>query len=342
MLRLPALVIVCLSLSGCYLLQVTSGQMQVLSKRQPITKIIADPQTAPALRTRLAYVSAARAFASRELGLPDNPSYRSYADLKRPFALWNVVAADEFSIEPRRWCFPIAGCVNYRGYFKESNAQRYARGLRRRGIDAAVGGVAAYSTLGHFNDPLLNTMLGWGDAQLAGTVFHELAHQLIYVPGDSEFNEAFATAVEEVGLQRWLAGAEHRKQMEDWKVQRERSQQFIDLLLATRERLRLLYRTHSEPGLLRSRKQEEFGRLKFEYAQLRVRWQNYPGYDAWFNRALSNAHLVSAATYHGCLPDFHRLLDSVGGDLPRFYAEVQRLANLTTAQRAREFCTESR
>jgi predicted aminopeptidase len=338
-LRLLAIVFLCLPLCACYVLQAASGQMQLLSKRQPVAKVIANPQTAPALRTRLEYVSAARDFASSELGLPDNLSYRSYADLGRAYVVWNVFATDEFSVEPHRWCFPIAGCVVYRGYFRESSAQRYARRLRLHGRDAAVGGVAAYSTLGHFADPLLSTMLGWSDAQLAATVFHELAHQLIYVPGDSEFNEAFATIVEEVGLQRWLAATGRSKQLEAWQAQRDRGEQFINLLLATRERLRLLYQTQLVPPLMRARKQEEFGRLKFEYGQLKARWNGYSGYDSWFDRALSNAHLVSAATYHGCRPEFQRLLASVNGDLPSFYAAVRRIARQTKERAAHSFCT---
>ena len=198
------LMLVLPSLTGCYLMQAAGGQMELVSKREPIHSVLSNPATTEKLRGRLEYVTAARDFASRELGLPDNASYRSYADLQRPYVVWNVFAADEFSVEPKRWCFPIAGCVVYRGYFKESAAQAYALKMRMRGNDAMVGGVAAYSTLGHFKDPVLNTMMGWSDAQLAGTLFHELAHQVVYIPGDSEFNEAFATAVEEVGLERPL------------------------------------------------------------------------------------------------------------------------------------------
>src|SRR4051812_10885006 len=201
------------SLCGCYLIQAATGQMQIVSKRQPIAEVIRDPATSEKLKARLEYVAAARDFASRELGLPDNESYRSYADLGRPYVVWNVFAAPEFSVEPRQWCFPIAGCVVYRGYFSEAAAQRYARKLRRRGDDVAVGGVAAYSTLGHFKDPVLSTMLGWSDAQLAATLFHELAHQVVYVPGDSQFNESFATVVEEAGLERWLAARQGEQEL---------------------------------------------------------------------------------------------------------------------------------
>lgn len=341
MLRVILLSVVLLpSLSGCYLLQAAAGQMQIVSRREPITKVLANPATPPKLRTRLEYVSAARDFASQQLGLPDNPSYRSYADLGRPYVLWNVFATDEFSVDPRRWCFPIAGCVVYRGYFNEETAQRYARRLRLRGIDATVGGVAAYSTLGYFRDPVLNTMLGWSDTQLASTLFHELAHQVVYVAGDSEFNEAFATIVEEAGLQRWLDTQGRSSEITSWELQKERGEQFIELLLAARERLRVLYASGLPPEQMRNRKYAEFGRLKFEYQQLKQqRWQGYNGYDRWFDRPLNNAHLISAATYHGCIPGFQQLLDAVGGDLPRFYEEVRKLS-ASKEQRA-ELCAKT-
>lgn len=325
-------------LSGCYYLQAFSGQMEINAKREPIAKIIADPQTKPELRARLEYVSAARDFASRELGLPDNRSYRSFADLERPYVVWNVFAAPEFSVQPRRWCFPIAGCVVYRGYFSEKAALRYAQRLKRNGYDAAVGGVAAYSTLGHFEDPVLNTMLGWSDAQLAATLFHELAHQVVYVPGDSDFNEGFATVVEEVGLERWLASRGATSQLAAWQKQRERNREFIALLLRTRDRLKKLYATNLPIEEMRARKQYEFGLMKLEYEELKRKWGGYAGYDAWFARTLNNAHLVSAATYHGCVPGLRRVLDSVGGDLEKFYAEMKAIEGKEGAERRSELC----
>jgi predicted aminopeptidase len=328
-----------LPLTGCYLMQAAGGQMEISSKREPIAEVLASPATAPQLRGRLEYVAAARDFASRELGLPDNDSYRSYADLGRPYVVWNVFAAPEFSVEPRRWCFPIVGCVVYRGYFSEDAAQRYALKLRRRGDDVAVGGVAAYSTLGHFKDPVLSTMLGWSDAQLAGTLFHELAHQVVYVPGDSEFNESFATVVEEAGLERWLAARQRGQDLVAWRQQRERQSEFIALLLKTRDKLRELYESALPDDEKRSRKQYEFGELKLEYAQLKQQqWNGYAGYDRWFDRTLTNAHLVSAATYYGCVPGLQRVLSEAGGDLPRFYEEAKRLARMDKAVRALAVC----
>ncbi|GFE81225.1 aminopeptidase [Steroidobacter agaridevorans] len=337
--RIALVLAASLSAGGCYLIQAATGQMELTSKRQPIAKLLTDARTPEQLRDRLEYVSAARTFASQELGLPDNDSYRSYADVGRPYVVWNVFATDEFSVQPKRWCFPIAGCVVYRGYFKENNAKTYARRLRLRGSDTAVGGVAAYSTLGHFKDPVLNTMLGWSDVQLAATLFHELAHQVVYVPGDSEFNEAFATVVEEAGLQRWLASRGRLKDLDAWNEQRERNAQFVALLLQTRERLDALYRSDLPDDEKRDRKQYEFGVLKLQYSQLKAgQWNGYRGYDAWFGRTLNNAHLVSAATYYGCVPGLRRLLQSVDSDLPRFYEKARELAKETREARAAAVC----
>jgi predicted aminopeptidase len=336
--RLLTIAAALLPLTGCYLMQAATGQMAISSKREPIAEVLADSATPPPLRARLEYVAAARDFASRELGLPDNESYRSYADLGRPYVVWNVFAAPEFSVEPRRWCFPIAGCVVYRGYFNEESARTYARKLRRRGDDVAVGGVAAYSTLGHFNDPVLSTMLGWSDAQLAGTLFHELAHQVVYVPGDSEFNESFATVVEEAGLERWLLARQRGQDLVAWREQRERQAEFIALLLSARSKLRSLYESALPDDEKRSRKQYAFGELKLAYQQLKQQWNGYPGYDRWFDRTLTNAHLVSAATYYGCVPGLQRVLSEVDGDLPRFYDEARRLARMDKDARALAVC----
>ncbi len=335
--RLFLLFLSLVPLSGCYLLQAAAGQMEIVSKRRPIEQVITNPQTPVPLKQRLEYVSEARAFAVEELGLPDNKSYRSYADLERPFVVWNVFATEEFSVEPRRWCFPIAGCVVYRGYFAQERAESYARRLRFRGYDSAVGGVAAYSTLGHFDDPVLNTMLVWNDVQLAGTLFHELAHQVVYVPGDSVFNESFATVVEEEGLERWLKSRGRIDDMRVWYAQRERAEKFIGLLLSARERLRNLYAMDLPEEEKRYRKHLEFGRLKFEYEQLKRDWNGYGGYDRWFDRALNNAHLVSAATYHGCVPKLRELLKAHDDDLPKFYAAVREIADGGKEKR-KEFC----
>lgn len=338
LLRLLTAAILPLAVSGCYYVQAFTGQMEILSKREPIASVIANPSTKDVLRKRLEYVAAARDFASRELGLPDNKSYRSYADLERPYVVWNVFATPELSVRAKQWCFPIAGCVVYRGYFNQEAATNYARRLSRNGFDVAVGGVAAYSTLGHFNDPVLNTMLNWSDAQLAATLFHELAHQVVYVPGDSDFNEGFATIVEEVGLERWLEARGASRQLEGWQQQRQRNRQFVALLLRTRDRLKKLYASDLPPDEMHARKQYEFGLMKLEYEQMKREWGGYAGYDAWFSRTLNNAHLVSAATYHGCVPGMRRVFESVGEDLEKFYTEMKAIEGTEGSKQRAELC----
>ncbi|MGC3983025.1 MAG: aminopeptidase [Steroidobacteraceae bacterium] len=325
--------LILLPLSGCYYLQAATGQMAVLAKREPIAKVLAQSDTDAKLRARLEYVQAARAFASQQLGLPDNGSYTGYVNLKRPYVSWNVFAAPEFSVEPMQWCFPIAGCVVYRGYFNQATAERYALHLRARGYDATVSGVPAYSTLGHFDDPILSSMLSWSDAQVAATLFHELAHQVVYVQDDSAFNEAFATAVEEAGLRRWLTTQNRLSDLQRWQAQQQRAAQFYELLSRTRESLRTLYASRGDQQELLDGKQQRLGLLKFDYAQLKQSWGGYAGYDQWFDRALSNADFIAIATYQRCVPGFERLLASVDGDLPRFYAEVKKLARQSKPSR---------
>jgi len=297
----------------------------VMSKREPLADVIADQNTPAETRKRLQLLSEAREFASRELGLPDNGSYRSYVALQTDYVVWNVFATPRYSVEPLNWCFPIAGCVVYRGYFKAEAAEKYARRARLSGKDATVAGVAAYSTLGHFEDPLLSSMLKWSDTQIVATLFHELTHQVLYVPGESAFNESFASVVEEAGIARWLAQRGSDGAVDRWRASRVRSKQFTQLLLTTRERLQNLYASGVSEAELAIRKPQEFGRMKYEYWQLKAQWNGYAGYDAWFERAISNADLVSAATYDGCVQGLQRVLAETGNELPKFYEAVKKL-----------------
>jgi predicted aminopeptidase len=325
-------------LPGCYLMQAAAGQMAVMAKRRPIPRVIADPATAAPVRSRLAVVDSVRRFATAELHLPDNGSYRQYADIQRPYVVWNVVAAPEFSVQPRRWCFPVAGCVAYRGYFKQARAERFAASLRTQGFDVMVGGVAAYSTLGHFDDPILNTMLGWSDAQLAAIVFHELTHQLIYIKGDSDFNEALATAVEHEGVIRWLRAAGREAELAEWREFQERTSRVNRLLQETLSDLRQLYLLRLAPQDMRRRKGERFEKLVNDYRELSAGWGASAPYRGFFMQPLNNAHLAAVATYYRCVPGFQRLLQESGGDLPRFYERVRALVPLPAGEREQRLC----
>ncbi len=326
---------------GCYLLQSAQGQFAVMSKRQPIERVIEMPSTPPKLRAQLKSVTAIRNFASHELGLPDNGSYRKYADIGRPYVVWNVVAAPEFSVDPKKWCFPIVGCVAYRGYFVEGRARRFAAGLRAQGFDVAVGGVAAYSTLGHFDDPILSTMVSWDDVELASIIFHELTHQLLYVRNDAAFNEALATTVEEEGVRRWLTQLGREQDLAVHLLERERYLAVIALMNDTRSRLRVPYASGLPPPLMRERKREALEALRESYAALRMQWGGHGPFDAWFAHDINNAHLASIATYYACVPGFERELKAAGGNLPAFYRRVRELAKLDQPQRDLLVCGTS-
>lgn len=325
------------SLSGCYVMQAATGQAGVLAHSRPIVEVIADPATPAATRDRLTLATRARDFAIRELALPDGKSFSTYADLRRPYAVWNVVATPEFSVEPRRWCFPVAGCVAYRGYFEESRARSLALRLSTHGDDVTVGGVATYSTLGHFADPLFNTMLGWRESRFVGTIFHELAHERLYVPGDSEFNEAFASVVEDEGVRLWLAAQGRAADLAALQLAAAREAGFMALQRETRTRLAGLYASGLDAQAMRVDKQREFGRLKFAYERLRNEWGGYAGYDAWFARSLNNADLASIATYRDCMPGLQGELTQAGS-LPAFYERAAHLAKLDAAQRHARVC----
>jgi predicted aminopeptidase len=336
-----AVALIAASSGGCYLLQSAQGQLALMSKREPITRVIEQPSTPPALRAQLEAVALIRDFASRELGLPDNGSYRSYADVGRRFVVWNVVAAPEFSVDAKEWCYPIVGCVAYRGYFVETRARRFGARLRGEGLDVMVGGVAAYSTLGHFNDPVLNTMMGWNDVELAGIIFHELTHQLLYVPNDSSFNEALATTVEEEGVRRWLHARGRDADLAAHLVQQDHYAKVIDLLTATRTQLRAVYASGLAPDLEREKKRAAFAALRSSFALLKAGWGGHAPFESWFDEDLNNAHLASIATYFNCVPGFQRELEAVGGDLTAFYSRVRELAKSDQATRDAAVCGNS-
>ncbi len=331
--------LICVSVSGCYIVESAQGQLSLMSKREPISRVIANPSTSPAVRTQLEAVSQIRKFAVDDLGLPDNGSYRSYADVGRPYVVWNVVAAPEFSVEAKEWCYPIVGCVAYRGYFALRRARSFAGKLRRRGFDVSVDGVAAYSTLGHFNDPVLNTMLGWSDVELAAIIFHELTHQMLYVPDDADFNEAFATTVEEEGVRRWLKAQGRERDLAEFALQQRHYQEVVALMIRTRTDLRALYASGIEPALMRDRKRTAYTALHDSYAQLKVEWGGHAPFESWFEEAqLNNANLASVATYFDCVPGFEHELDSAGANLEAFYRRVRELAKLNQARRDALLC----
>ena len=322
-------------LTGCsstrYYSQLLTGQWQLLQARESVAKVVADPQRDPALREHLAKSQAARTFASEQLKLPDNQSYRLYADLQRPYVVWNVFATPEFSLDPVTYCFPVAGCVAYRGYYSQGAARGDAALKRQQGMDVFVSGIEAYSTLGWFDDPILNGMLLWGDERLATVIFHELAHQRVYVKDDTEFNESFASFVEQEGTRQWRA---HQGLTPSSSGAAQQRDQFIALVLDTRQRLQQLYTQPLSASQMRQRKAAQFEDMRRKYRELRdQQWAGNNRYDAWVNSPMNNAKLLPFGLYDQWVPAFAALFKHSGGDWQVFYAQVEQLGKLPPLQR---------
>lgn len=313
-------------LGGCYYAQAVRGQIEVLSKREPIDEVLADASTPAELAQRLRLVEDARRYSIEELALPDNDSYTSYADLDRNYVLWNVFAAREFSIEPHRWCYPIVGCLAYRGYFKKERAEKVAADLAEDGYDVFLGGVSAYSTLGRFDDPVLNTMLGWDDVRLVEVLFHELAHQVVYIRDDTAFNESFATAVAEAGIRRYLSDRGREDQLENYEERRALMREMMTLLGDARDDLGRLYESAKDESDMRRSKQRRIERLTADVRGLLERYGRDP--NTWLWAPFNNARLASFSVYEGHLPAFRRMLADCDGSFPCFLAEVERVADL--------------
>jgi predicted aminopeptidase len=333
------------ALAGCsavdYYWQGIAGQADLLARAKPIAEVI-ETTPDPALKARLARVQAIRAFASSELGLPGNRSYTDYADLGRPFVVWNVFAAPELSLAPRQWCFPVAGCVAYRGYFAESDARAEAARLAASGDDVHVSGVPAYSTLGYFADPVLSTFIRYREAELARLVFHELAHQVVYVKDDTSFNESFATAVEEEGVARWVAAegrsrdpAEVAALAADVARGQRRRAEYRALMATTRERLAVLYGGTAGDDEKRAGKAAVFAQLRAEIARGNGASDAAAPFERWLAAGANNAGVAAASLYADRVPQFRSLLDAENRDLPRFYDRVKALAALPRAERDR-------
>lgn len=319
-------------LAGCtqlgYYAQSVRGQFDIWRREKPIESVIEDAASPQALRDRLALVLKAREFASAELALPRNESYRRYADLERPFVVWNVFATPEFSIAPVQWCFVMAGCVNYRGYFAKADADAFAAAAAKQGHDVYVGGVPAYSTLGWFADPVLNTFVNYPPVEVVRIIFHELSHQVVYVKDDSVFNESFAVAVEREGLRRWIARHGTPADHENFAAHQRRRADFLALIQTYRQRLNALYKQRIAPEAMRAEKQRLFGQMQRDYQQLKVAWGGFAGYDRWFAQPPNNALLASVSIYTQRVPAFEAMLREQGGDFPKFFAAVQALARL--------------
>lgn len=335
--RVVCIYLFLLSFSGCaqigYYAQSIRGQLDIWAREKPIHEVIDDTESPQPLREKLALVLRTRAFASDALGLPRNQSYQRYADLERPFVVWNVFAAPEFSTRPVQWCFVMAGCVNYRGYFAKADADAFAAEAAANGHDVHVGGVAAYSTLGWFADPVLNTFVNYPPVELARIIFHELSHQVVYVKDDSVFNESFAVAVEREGVKRWIAQHGSAQDRQTFEQSQARRADFVALVQDYRAKLDALYRQSLAPEVMRAEKQRLFADMRGSYEALKTKWKGFAAYDRWFAQPPNNALLASVAIYTQRVPAFEALLREHNHDLPKFFEAVKALARLDRAAR---------
>ncbi len=326
-----------LFLPGCsslgYYSNAVGGHIEILQASRPISDVIDDPTCDPALKAKLEEVRRIRDFASNNLGLPDNQSYRSYADIKRQFVTWNVFAAHEFSLQTNNWCMLVVGCVGYRGFHDKKEAELLASELRQQGFDTYIGGIPAYSTLGYFSDPVLNTFLRSGTIEVARLIFHELSHQVLFVEGDTVFNESFATAVENEGLRRWLAHKATPDLKNSVTAQQKRHAAIVELVGSYRGKLQEIYGSELSVDAKRMAKAEVFSEIKRTYLSQQEAQGTPPAYKAWLEQDFNNAKLASLGLYTQLVPAFEALLEAEGHDLPRFYDRVAQMVNLPFAER---------
>jgi predicted aminopeptidase len=315
-----------------YYVHSMSGQMQVLFKKKPLSELINDPDTDNVLREKLIHVQEILEFAHQSLFLPDNGSYRHYTDLNRQFVVWNVVAAPEFSLTPKQWCFLVVGCINYRGYFNAEDATQYANYLQKRGWEVHIGGVTAYSTLGWFRDPVISTMINREEWEIARLLFHELAHQLLYIKDDTEFNEAFADSVSLIGLQHWLQSQAPMKQQQVMELI-SHEDEFTQLALETRNALQNIYNSGASDDEMRGRKSELIGEMQVSLARLHSAWVNDDRYQSWAGGKINNARLSLVSTYRALVPHFLRLYQDSGTDFRNFYKQIKELSECSRHDR---------
>jgi predicted aminopeptidase len=318
-----------------YYNQAINGQMEILRNRKPISDLVDNPETPAKLRKKLIFIQSVRDFAAKELHLPVNGHYLSYVALERPYVVWNVFAAPQFSLTPKTWCFPIVGCVSYRGYFDEVGARRFGDSMKQEGYDVFIGGAIAYSTLGWFDDPVLSTFVSLSEPDTAALIFHELAHGVLYIKDDTAFNESFATAVEQEGLRRWQVTADDPGGYEKWLRKQQRRHKFTSLVSKYRDRLKALYESDLPLSAKRKKKAVVFTQMNSEFRDLKSNYSDMAVYDAWFNYPLNNAQLISVATYHDWVPAFGKILSECGGNLEKFYEKCGQLAKKNPAERNR-------
>jgi predicted aminopeptidase len=336
--RTLAIALILVLISGCaspgYYAQAVAGQWHLVNDRQDIGEVLENPEAAPELKAQLQSARDILKFADEELGLPAGDSYQSYVKTGRQAVVWNVVAAPEFSLSPEKWCFLVAGCVPYRGYFEKEKAEKFADNLRQKGFDVSVNPTNAYSTLGWFKDPLLDTMLRGSDTYLAATLFHELAHQRLYIKGETSFNEAYAGFVELTGTTAWISQKDHPEPKNAWLSQRLVRKDFHHLLTQARNKLSAIYRQELSETDMRKEKIKVFEELRISYEHVKnTKWQGRDYFGSWLSSDLNNARLALFYSYEGLMCAFEGLYKEAAGEIHKFHSLVEQRSELTAADR---------
>ena len=332
-----ALLLLLMPVMGCstlgYYQQAVSGQLQLIVNRRDLDTVLSDPAVRPVVKQKILLARQVSQFAERELGLPVEDSFSTYVDVGSPYVVWSVFAAAEFSLDLQKFCYPIAGCVSYKGYFSPDSAAQFSQSLAAQGLDVFYGGVAAYSTLGWFADPLLNTFIERDDTRLAGLLFHELAHKAVYIPGDTRFNESFATAVERAALLRWLQLQQQSKAFEDYLVLEQQRAQVLTLISSAKVDLAAIYASTATDAVKREGKAEVFEVMRARYKELAAAGQVGGVFSEWMASEINNAGIGALADYNDWVASFEVWLANLDGNLPAFYREVQQLATLDRLER---------
>ena len=331
-----SLIAACQSLG--YYTQSARGQFQLLNQSQPIDNWLQKENADEKLKQKLSWIMQVREFASEELGLPKNKSYTRYADIDRNYVVWNIFAAPALSLKPYRWCYPIIGCQAYRGYFSRQPAVDYASRLQQQGYDVSVGGVRAYSTLGWFDDPVINTFINYPENDLAGLIFHELAHQVVYIKGDTVFNESFATLVEFKGVEQWLKQHATQNELLSYRHNQDFENEVISLIMRHKNALEQLYQSQLSEDVKLAQKALIFSALKREYESLKIaNEKSKSSWDGWFAKDLNNANMIAIGAYYAKVDGFSKIFENAGGDFSAFYKQVKKIAVLSKPQRENYF-----
>lgn len=336
MLRTPLLVLCLCLVSACsnlsYYLQASHGHLELIKSRKNIDRVVSSLKISPASKEKLHLVQQVTHFAEHDLGLPVGGAYSDYVEVDGPYVVWNVFASQRYSFENKQWCYPLLGCVSYKGFFDVNAATRYGKKLEQEGFDVYVGGVAAYSTLGWFDDPVLSTFLMREDYQLAALIFHELAHRVLYINGDTTFNESFASAVEQIALERWVEASSDPDLLTRYNNNKALNKAFVNFVLGWKGVLQKAYHERDNREGFEKQKEQLYKQMRADYERFKAR-VGYNGYDDWVNNDLNNAKINTVATYESRVPGFKKMYRQAGEDMAVFLRQCLQLSRMPALER---------